>query len=350
MTRLDLSTRDLLRVTALVALTIVAVLFSVWLLVKLWSVVLLMGLALLLGVALLPAVNGIMRLTRKRVPAVILLALGLLAAFALFGFLVAPPMVEQGRALYDDAPALQERLAREAEAREQSALGDRIRAFRTGDVVSTDLLVKTGLGFLSFVIAFFTIFFLIIYFLIDIDRLHRFVFFSTPRTWHPHLQALLPALQTVVGGYIRGQAITSASIAVFSVVLLSVLRVPNALALAGIAAVADLIPLAGVFILMTPMVLVALGVSPLTAGLVFGLMLAYQQFEDRFLVPKVYGSTLRLPTIAVVVAILIGAQLLGIIGALVALPIAAALRVIVEYFATVKHASPTTAAADVVSQ
>ncbi len=259
-------------------------------------------------------------------------------------------MVEQGRALYDDAPALQERLAREADRRDQAALRDRIRAFKTSDVVSTDLLVKTGLGALSFVIAFFTIFFLIIYFLIDVDRLRQFVFFSTPRTWHPHLQALLPALRTVVGGYIRGQAITSASIAVFSFVMLTVLRVPNALALAGIAAVADLIPLAGVFILMTPMVLVAVGVSPLTGALVFGLMLAYQQFEDRILVPKVYGTTLRLPTIAVVVAILVGAQLMGILGALVALPIAAAIRVVVEYFATVKHAPPATAAAEVVSE
>ena len=349
MTRLDLSTRDLLRVTSVVLLTIVALLFGVWLLIKLWSVVLLVGLALLIGVALLPAVNGLMRLTKKRLPAVLLLALGLLAVFALFGFLVAPPMVEQGRNLYDDAPALQERLAGMAETRGWLAQRDRIRDFRTGDVVSTDLLVKTGLGALSFLIAFFTIFFLIIYYLIDVERLDRFLYFSTPRAWHAHLRALLPALQQVVGGYIRGQAITSASIAVFSFVMLTVLRVPNALALAGIAAVADLIPLAGVFILITPMVLVAFGVSPLTAGIVLGLMLAYQQFEDRFLVPKVYGSTLRLPTIAVVVAILVGAQLMGILGALVALPIAAAIRVVVEYFASVKHELPAEAAADAVS-
>jgi putative heme transporter len=229
-------------------------------------------------------------------------------------------------------------------------LRDRIRDFSIKGVVSTDLLVKTGRGFLSFVIAFFTIFFLIIYFLLDVERLERFLYFSTPRTAHRHLRALLPALQQVVGGYIRGQAITSAAIAVVSFVTLTVLNVPNALALAGIAAVADLIPLAGVFILITPMVLAAFQVSPLTAGIVLGVMLAYQQFEDRILVPKVYGSTLRLPTIAVVVAILVGAQLMGIVGALVALPIAAAIRVIVEYFATVKHASPAAAAADAVSE
>lgn len=350
MTRLDLSTRDLLRVTTLVVLTLVAVLFGVWLLIRLWSVVVLMGLALLVAVALLPAVTGLMRLTKQRLSAVILLALGLLAILALFGFLVAPPMIEQGRNLYNDAPAVQERMARFADARGWVALRDRIRDFDLKGVVSTDLLVKTGLGFLSFVIAFFTVFFLIIYFLIDVERLERFVYFSTPRAWHRHLRALLPALRQVVGAYIRGQAITSAAIAIFSFVMLTVLQVPNALALAGIAAVADLIPLAGVFILITPMVLAALGVSPLTAGIVLGLMLVYQQFEDRILVPKVYGSTLRLPTIAVVVAILVGAQLLGILGALVALPIAAATRVVVEYFAAVRHESPAAAAADAVSE
>ena len=350
MMRPELSTRELVRRTSLQILTVVVVLFGIWLLVQLWSVVLLLGLALLLGVALLPAVNALMRLTKRRVPAVILLALGLLAVLALFGFLVAPPMVEQGRALYNDAPAVQERLARFADGRGWVGLRDRVRDARIQDVATTDRLVRTGLGLLSFLIAFFTIFFLIIYFLIDVERLDRFLYFSTPRNWHPHLHALLPALQTVVGGYIRGQAITSASIAVFSFVTLTVLRVPNALALAGIAAVADLIPLAGVFILITPMVLAAFGVSPLVAVIVLGLMLAYQQFEDRILVPKVYGATLRLPTIAVVVAILVGAKLMGILGALVALPIAAAIRVVVEYFATVKHESPAAAAAGVMSE
>ena len=69
---------------------------------------------------------------------------------------------------------------------------------------------------------------------------------------------------------------------------------PNALALAGIAMVVDLIPLVGVFILLALTVLAALLVSPLTALIVLGLLLAYQQFEDRLLVPGVYGATLRL--------------------------------------------------------
>ena len=63
-----------------------------------------------------------------------------------------------------------------------------------------------------------------------------------------------------------------------------------------------------------------------------------------------YGATLRLPTIAVVVAILAGAQLLGVLGAFLALPVAAAIRVVVEYFARVKHQRPSAAAVEVLSQ
>jgi predicted PurR-regulated permease PerM len=263
---------------------------------------------------------------------------------ALFGLLVAPPLVTQGRTLYSELPATQARLAQFADARGWIALRDRIRDFSVQDVASTGLLVRTGRRVLSFVVALGTVFFLVVYFLIDVERLRDLVYFSTPRTWHPHLRALLPALQHVVSSYMRGQAITSLAIAVVSFVMLTVLRVPNAVALAGIAAIADLIPLAGVFILITPMVLAAYTISPLTAAIVLGVMLIYQQFEDRVLVPKVYGTTLRLPTIAVVIAILIGAELLGIVGALIALPVAAATRVVIEYAAASKHTDPVSAA------
>lgn len=126
--------------------------------------------------------------------------------------------------------------------------------------------------------------------------------------------------------------------------MLTVLGVPDALALPAIAALVDLIPLVGVYILITPMTLVALSVSTTTGFLVAGAMVLYQQFEDRLLLPRVSGATPRLPTIAVVLALLTGAQLLGLVGVLIALPVAAAIRVVVEYFAAVRAESARTAA------
>src|SRR5262249_30002295 len=139
---------------------------------------------------------------------------------------------------------------------------------------------------------------------------------------------------------------TSGAIFLFSFVVLTILRVPNPTALAAIAGVADLIPLIGVYVMLTPMALAAFSVSTTTAIIAIAVMVAYQQFEDRVLVPRIYGQTRRLPAIAVVLAIRAGGELLGLVGALLALPAAAAIRVIVEYFADVKRKSIAAAAAE----
>jgi len=79
-----------------------------------------------------------------------------------------------------------------------------------------------------------------------------------------------------------------------------------------------------------PVTLAALAQGPLSAAILFVAILAYQQVEGHILIPRIYGQTLRLSSLAVLVALLVGGQLLGIIGALLALPLAAGLRVLVE--------------------
>ena len=325
-------------------LTIVGVLVGLWLLSKLWGVVLLASVGLLLAAALMPYVDWLWRKIHNRALAVVLVVLSVLLAVALVLLLVLPTIITQGRDLWERAPELQDRAARFADERGWVDLRDRIDEFTFGDLVRDRDWVDTSRTVLTAVFQLFTIFFLAAYFLLDARRVKQFLYFSTPAAWHVHIRELLPALQRVVGGYIRGQAITSGAIFFFSLILLTVLRVPNAIALAGIAAIADLIPLIGVYVLITPMVLSALQVSTTTAIVVVAVMVAYQQFEDRVLVPRVYGQTLRLPTIAVVLAILAGGELLGLAGALLALPLAAGIRVVVEYFAQVRKESAASVA------
>jgi predicted PurR-regulated permease PerM len=135
----------------------------------------------------------------------------------------------------------------------------------------------------------------------------------------------------VVGGFLRGQAITSLSIAVFTFIVLRIVGVPNALAFAVLAAFADVIPLVGALIATVPPVAAALQESSTQALIVLFLLLGYQQFEDRLLVPRVYGRTLNLPPVIVLIAVLSGAELLGITGVLLALPLTAAGRVALDY-------------------
>src|SRR5690606_18802890 len=103
---------------------------------------------------------------------------------------------------------------------------------------------------------------------------------------------ILDALGRVVGGYIRGQAITSAIIGLFTFAVLAIMGVPNALAFGVIAAFADVIPLVGAFIAVVPAVVAAFSESSTQALVVLIALLVYQQFEDRYLVPRVYGQTL----------------------------------------------------------
>ena len=151
-----------------------------------------------------------------------------------------------------------------------------------------------------------------------------------PRTQHIRLSRILVNLETIVGGYIRGQAITCALMAVFMFILLTACGIPNALALSVFGGLADVLPYVGIFLTMGPAVAAALPFGPLIATVVFLLMLAYGSFESRVLVPEVYGRALRLPSSVVFFSLLAGATLFGIIGALLALPVAATILMLID--------------------
>jgi predicted PurR-regulated permease PerM len=168
------------------------------------------------------------------------------------------------------------------------------------------------------------------YLLADRERVVGFIYALLPRSFHVRTARILLDMERVVGGYVRGQATTSGLIALYVFVLLWLVGAPNPLALALIAAVADAIPFIGPFIVLFPAVAAAASVGVPQAGIVFVAIVLYQEIENRFLVPRVYGSALRLSPVAVIVAVLVGGKLLGLVGAILALPIAAGIRVLVE--------------------
>ena len=132
--------------------------------------------------------------------------------------------------------------------------------------------------------------------MIDWDRLPGALFALTPRTHHIRLSRVLLNLETIVGGYIRGQVMTSALMTVFTFVLLTACGVPNAIALPVFAGVADVLPFVGVFLSVGPAVLAGLSRGPFITVIILLVMLVYEEFESRVLVPKIYGNALRLPS------------------------------------------------------
>jgi len=172
--------------------------------------------------------------------------------------------------------------------------------------------------------------FLALYIMIDRDRLRGGLFAVVPRSHHIRLSRVLMNLETIVGAYIRGQLITSVSVGIFILILLVACGVQNAMALAVFGAVADVLPYIGIFLPMATAVLSAVPQGPVVTIVVLALMLFYMEFESRVLVPKVYGQALRLPSTVVLFSLLAGGTLMGVAGALLALPFAAAAMMLIE--------------------
>jgi predicted PurR-regulated permease PerM len=172
--------------------------------------------------------------------------------------------------------------------------------------------------------------FLALYIMIDRDRLRGAFFAVIPRLHHVRLSRILLNLETIVGGYIRGQVITCLLMGVFMFALLAACGIPNALALAAFGGIADVLPFIGIFLTMIPAVLASLDQGTAIVLTVFALMLCYEEFESRVLIPVVYGRALRLPSSVVMLALIAGGTLAGILGALLALPVAATILMLID--------------------
>jgi len=320
-----------------VLLALVLAATVLWLVRALWQILILILFSVMLAVALMPVVHWFVRRGLSRGKAVGVTSCLLLVGIALILAIIVPALIDQGRTAREQLPELRQDVAQQLRERDRGQLAEQVERFEITDVVQPDRLVRgapRGLGVLA---ALVTLLILTIYILSDADRLMRFVYFLFPARHHIHLDHLLPALSATVGGYLRGQLITSALISAFTFVILLVVGAPNALGIALLAGVADAVPIVGAFVAVLAATLAALSISPLVAAIVFALLLAYQQVEDRIVVPRVYGKTLRLPPIAVFLAVIIGARLLGIVGALLALPVASALRILLQYVSSVRH-------------
>jgi len=135
-------------------------------------------------------------------------------------------------------------------------------------------------------------------------------------------------MSDVIVAYVQGQLITSVLAGIYALAVLSVLHVPAAIPLAVWAAVCDVLPVVGAFASGIPAVLFALTISPLTAAAVLALYLLYHALENYLIIPKVYGNRLRIPTLVVFIALLIGGALYGVLGAVLILPVFAAYPII----------------------
>ncbi len=314
-------------------LTVLGIVVGLWLLTRLWEIVVLLAIALVLAGTLSPLVDWLEQRRIGRSFALGLILLGLVLGTLGLAALVIPALIGQVQALIAGAPAMQNRLA--DTLAQFPPLANEATSVRTATPeallaplgasalsVAGSVVDVVALGLTTAVLAF--------YILADRERVQGLLFALLPRHVHLRVARILLDMETVVGGYIRGQALTSALISAFVFVLLWRVGTPNALAFGAFAGFADLIPFVGGILVLIPAVAATLPVGLVPAIVVFAAIFLYQQFESHVLIPRVYGRTLRLSAVAVTLALLAGGTLLGIIGALLALPVAAGIRVIVQ--------------------
>jgi predicted PurR-regulated permease PerM len=171
---------------------------------------------------------------------------------------------------------------------------------------------------------------LTVYFLADLPRIRRGLYRLVPHSRRPRAILIGDEIFAKVGGYVLGNLLISLIAAVLTFGWLLGFGVPYPLLLAILVAVLDLIPVLGSTIAGVVVCLVALTVSVPVALATGGFFLVYRLAEDYLLVPKIIGRVLKVPGLVTVVAVLLGGVLLGVIGALVAIPVAAAVLLIVR--------------------
>ena len=293
--------------------------------------------ALFIAVSLDPAVRLLARRGMRRGVAVTLIFL--LAAALAAGFLISviPPLVTQGRNLADDLPGYLTRLqGRSAQFRE---LNDRYNISDQLQGLVGTLPGRLGTGLLGFTGRVFgavfntlTVLVFTIYFMADMPRIRSGVVRLFPVDRRPRARQVVDLVVDKVGGYMIGNIIVSIIAGLASLIAFSLLGVPFPVPLAFVVALCDLIPMIGATLGAIIGVTVALFSTSLwpTTILVAAFFVAYQQLENYLIAPRVLKTTVELGAAAVLIAGLIGATVLGLVGALMAIPVAAAFNVLLN--------------------
>lgn len=185
-------------------------------------------------------------------------------------------------------------------------------------------LLDLGQATLAGVMTTGVVFVVTLYFVIDGLRAYAWFLAYVPRQHRAKMAETAHEVCGVIRAYVRGQFVTCALFAVFALLVLSVFEVPAAIPLALFAGLCDVIPMVGIVIAVAPAAILALATSKLAAFAITAAYLLYHMFENYVIAPRVYGSRLRLSTLTVLLALIVGGELFGLMGAILILPVVAA--------------------------
>jgi predicted PurR-regulated permease PerM len=313
--------------------TVVFGLILLGLMFYLRDIIVLFFLAFIIATAIEPLVNW---LAKKGVPRWVTI-LGILGGMTLLIYglvrLVIPPMTAQINHLIDNRQVLTEKVVNYLNSAPESVrtavydfsnqIPDKIAKYSSSTAVLNNVLgVFSGFfGFISVIVIAF-------YVLLENNAMENFVHDYWPTKSKDRAVKVFKEIVEKISLWARGQLMLSGTMGLMTFIGLSVLRVDYALTLALIAAVMELLPVVGPIIAAVPAILVAFAISPVLALWVTLLYLGLHQFENHVLVPQVMKRAVGLSPVVIIFSLLVGAKLLGIIGVVIAVPVASAVAVL----------------------
>jgi len=331
-----LTTRQIARIL----FTTTGFLIVLYLLVQIRSTLLLLAIAVFLAVALGPAVDFVSRGRLPRAAAILIVYVLIFCVFSGVLALIVPPVINGATDLSRDIPSYVDDLRNNTAIREfdnkydiTSKLRDEAEKLpeKLGDAAGA--LQSIAAGAVNAAFQLLTILTMTFFLLLDGKRIANWLITRSGRHREERLRGIAERIYKSTSGYVTG-ALTITSInGILTFIVLSLLGVPFAVPLAVMMSFFGLIPLVGATIGGVLILIVTLFTDFPSATIIYGIFLIfYQQLENNVLQPFIFKRTVNVPPLAVIVAILAGSSLLGIVGALVAIPIAAALQIIVKEF------------------
>jgi predicted PurR-regulated permease PerM len=299
---------------------IIAVVALVWLWLELWQIALVFVVAVLWAVTLDPLAAWLHRKGMSRAASATLVGLSLVVLALGFVWLAWSSIASQLQYVAGHARDIDHRVVAIVPEWARNLIGD--NGEKIGAVVGQAALAfakSAGSAAVVLVLGFV----LMVYLLADGQRTRGWLIAFVPQARRSRAERTLDEAGDVMSAYLRGNIVTAVLAAIFVFVVMSLLKVPAALLLALLAGIFDFIPLVGVLIAGVPAGLLGLTVSgtvAIVAVLSYGL---YHLIEAYVIAPRVYGNRLELSHLAVILAFAVGAELAGVIGAIVALPLAA---------------------------
>ncbi|HUC87103.1 MAG TPA: AI-2E family transporter [Candidatus Saccharimonadales bacterium] len=338
-----IETDTIIRVLALITVFVA----GIWLVTRLERELVWIGIAFFLAVALDPAVSGIAKLLHcGRLIATGLVSILFFVLLGLLGASLLPPLVSQSQALVRELPNYLQKTEQS-----HSTLGHLVQSYnlvqRVKDVQShllSDISSSTGtalgvvLSIFNGLTALVTIFVLTFFMLLEGPRWVAWSGRRVPKEEQSQYHRITARMYKIVSGYVTGNLIIAAIMAVLTSLAIELVGVPFAIPLGILSGLATIIPMIGGFLAMIIVCSVAAFTSPGAAIILLIYFGFYLVIDAHVLRPVVYSRSVQMSSLLVMIAIVLGTALDGIIGALVAIPVVACMGVLLtDYFGNGKH-------------